>query len=230
MTISINQPAFIPWPGYFHRMLISDLHVVLDHVQFEKNSVTNRNKIKAKNGKEMWLTIPLQTSGKFGDLPINEVKIFNDHKWQRRIVETIRQTYSKASFFHDYFNDLESIFSAEYILLNEIIKPTTRYLMDKLEIKTPTYYSSEIELKSGKSDLILELCKHFNADTYISGPLGRNYLEMEKFAEAEIEIIFHNYNYPTYTQINGDFITHLSVLDLLFNKGPESRFIFQTTN
>jgi len=87
LIISINQPAFIPWLGYFQRILLSDLHVVLDHVQFEKNSMINRNKIKTKDGKELWLTIPVKTSGRFGDLSINKIEIHNNRKWQKRITE-----------------------------------------------------------------------------------------------------------------------------------------------
>jgi len=74
LIVSINQPAYLPWLGYFNRVANSDLHVVLDHVQYEKNSFTNRNKIRTAQGFS-WLTLPLKTKGKFGNLAINTVEI-----------------------------------------------------------------------------------------------------------------------------------------------------------
>ena len=79
MIVSINQPAYLPWLGYFHRIAVSDLHVVLDHVQFEKNSFTNRNKVRTASGTP-WLTVPVRSKGRFGDLAINEVDIA-DGRW-----------------------------------------------------------------------------------------------------------------------------------------------------
>jgi len=227
LIISINQPAFIPWLGYFQRILLSDLHVVLDHVQFEKNSMINRNKIKTKDGKELWLTIPVKTSGRFGDLSINKIEIHNNRKWQKRITESIKHSYGKSPFFNEYYKDLELMICDDYLLLNDIIKRISKYLISQLQINIPIYYSTDLAIRNEKSELILELCKYFKADTYISGPFGRNYLEIEKFESAKIKLLFHDYNHPTYKQINGGFISHLSILDLLFNKGPESKLILQ---
>src|SRR5580700_5731203 len=99
MIVSINQPAFFPWLGYFHRIAISELHIVLDHVQFEKNSNVNRNKIRTGEDAK-WLTVPVVTKGKFGDLAINKLEIANQEKWQRKITETIKQFYKKAPYFN----------------------------------------------------------------------------------------------------------------------------------
>ena len=86
MLISINQPAYIPWLGYYERIDSSDVHVILDHVQFEKNSFTNRNKILTQNG-PVWLTIPIATKGKFGDLAINQLKFSDISKWKKKHLE-----------------------------------------------------------------------------------------------------------------------------------------------
>ena len=80
VIVSVNQPAYLPWLGYFDRIAASDLHVVLDNVQFEKNSFVNRNRIMTARG-PTWLTVPVQTSGKFGALPINELLIADDPRW-----------------------------------------------------------------------------------------------------------------------------------------------------
>lgn len=108
MIVSVNQPAYLPWPGYFHRIAVSDTHVVLDHVQFEKNSVTNRNKVRTATGWS-WLTVPLRTKGRFGDLAIRSVEIDNATDWRTRHWKTLRQSYGRAPHFAAhaaYFEDV----------------------------------------------------------------------------------------------------------------------------
>src|SRR5258706_2163981 len=122
MIVSINQPAFLPWLGYFHRIAISDLYIVLDHVQFEKNSYVNRNKIRTPSG-TAWLTIPLVTSGRFGDLAIDKVEISSISKWQKKMTQTIKQFYNKTPFFDEHFPFLEETFmSHQWTKLNDLIK------------------------------------------------------------------------------------------------------------
>ncbi len=101
MIVSINQPAYLPWLGYFHRIAISDAHIVLDHVQLEKNSFTNRNKIRTREGWG-WLTVPVQTPGSSAIFPIKEVEIANQKPWAAKHWQTLRLNYSKAPFFDQH--------------------------------------------------------------------------------------------------------------------------------
>jgi hypothetical protein len=225
MKVSINQPAFFPWLGYFHRIAISDLHIVLDHVQFEKNSFTNRNKIKTPDG-TIWLTVPVNTSGKFGDLAIHKIEIANQIKWQKKITETIRQFYKKAPFFEQYFPFIEdTLLNHEWTAFSKLLRYLNNYFLKELDIHTPLVYSSEIDIEGTKSDLVLNLCKQYNTDTYISGPFGKDYLEHKKFEDTGIDIEYHEYSHPEYSQQYGDFTPYLSVIDLLFNCGNESKKI-----
>src|SRR4051812_8168590 len=98
MVVSINQPAYLPWLGYFDRIARSDLHVVLDDVQFEKNSFVNRNKVRIKDG-WCWLTVPVLTKGRFRDLPINRLEISSDRNWCHKHLETIRMNYARTDYF-----------------------------------------------------------------------------------------------------------------------------------
>src|SRR4051812_40502325 len=109
MLLSINQPAYLPWLGYFDRIARSDAHVVLDHVQFEKNSFTNRNKIAAANGPQ-WLTVPLLTKGKFGDLAINRIEIDNGQAWRKKHWASLSQVYCKAPHWQAYAPALEALY------------------------------------------------------------------------------------------------------------------------
>ena len=98
MRVSIAQPAYLPWMGYFNRMVQSDAHIALDHVQFEKNSVINRNKIRTASG-WTWLTVPLKTSGKFGSLAIESLEIDNSRPWAKKHWRSMQQSYGKSKFF-----------------------------------------------------------------------------------------------------------------------------------
>src|SRR5476651_588587 len=108
MRVSINQPAYLPWLGYFDRIAISDVHVVLDQVQFEKNSMTNRNKIRTSNGSS-WLTVPIKTKGRFGDLSICDLEVDTSSNWRDKHWKAICQNYSRSPYFGRYASDLEKI-------------------------------------------------------------------------------------------------------------------------
>lgn len=227
MIVSIMQPAYLPWLGYFERIAASDVHVVLNHVQFEKNSFINRNRIKTRSG-PVWLTIPVQTAGRFGNLPITDVRIDNAMKWSHKHWETLRQSYSGSAFFRDHSKFLKEFYSMEHELLNDVCNAVTAYLLEILSIKTRLISSSTMQLSSAKSDLVLEICRQLGATTYISGELGSNYLDEGAFAEAGITVKFQNYQHPEYRQLHGEFVSHLSVIDLLCNVGPESLEILMT--
>jgi len=228
MKVSINQPAFFPWLGYFHRIAISDQHIVLDDVQFEKNSYVNRNRIKTQY-EPLWLTVPLLTSGKFGNLAINKVEISHTSKWQKKIIESVRQFYRKSPYFIDYFPFLEDAFlSHEWILLNDLIKHLNKYFLNALEINTPLIYSTDMQVEGAKSELVLNLCKKVNCTTYISGPFGKDYLDKESFDTNGIDIYYHEYSHPVYPQLYTGFTPNLSVVDLLMNCGPESKNVLMS--
>ncbi len=222
MIVSINQPAYMPWSGYFDRIARSDLHVVLDHVQFEKNSFVNRNQILGLDG-PFWLTVPVRTKGKFGNLPISEVGIDQSSKWQRKHLQSIKSTYGRAPFFDTYWPRLESVLQMEFSGLNDLCRKTTDLLLESLEIDVVHHRSSEHGFESSKSDLVLEVCKHFGASTYLSGPFGRDYLDLDSFAAAGIKVEYHDFKPTPYPQSGSGFVPNLSVLDLLFNTGERAR-------
>ena len=222
MIVSINQPAYLPWLGYFHRIHMSDLHIVLDHVQFEKNSFVNRNKVMTPNG-PVWLTVPVRTKGRFGELSLSTVEVDNDTKWPRRHWKTIAQSYAKAPHFAEHTDFLKGIYEREWHRLTDICRETTLYLLDALGISTPIMYSSEMRPQREKDELVLELCRKAGATTYLSGALGTQYLTESLFHEQDMKVVYQDYHHPTYLQLHGDpFEGHLSVLDLLLNCGSDS--------
>ena len=221
MIISINQPAYLPWLGYFNRIVKSDLHVVLDHVQFEKNSFTNRNKILS-NKNPLWLTLPVLTKGFSDNLQIQNLLLDNKINWQKKHFLSIEQAYSKAKYWLEFKSEVKEIYIKQEDFLINVLNKSLDFFVEYLNIKTPVVYTSNYSFKEKKSDLVLEICQKFNASKYISGSLGRNYLELDKFQENGIEVVFDDYIHPVYAQKSENFLPYLSTLDLIANCGKDS--------
>jgi hypothetical protein len=221
MIVSINQPAYLPWLGYFERIAKSDIHVVLDHVQFEKNSFTNRNKIRLKS-ETAWLTIPVASKGRFGSLEINRLELANEKTWQTKHWNSLQTNYARAPFFSTYSPPYELLYKSPALSFFHFIKAFLLQHLHDLGIKTPILFSSDLKISGQKSDLVLNICQALGAKTYLSGALGRNYLDYNSFEEAGISIRYQDYHHPTYRQAWPGFESHLGILDLLFNHGPES--------
>ena len=223
MIVSIAQPAYLPWLGYFERIAMSDLHVVLDHVQFEKGSFTNRNKVRTKDD-TLWLTVPVATKGRFGAFPIHTLECVGE-TWRKDHWVTLQRNYARARFFKAYAPAYEKILAHSWPRFAPLARALLEQQLRDFGIETPVRYSSEMSVTSAKSDLILELCRATHAETYLSGPLGRDYLETDAFAEVGITVRYHDFVHPTYEQAWPGFVSHMAALDLLFNHGPASREI-----
>lgn len=220
MIASIHQPNFLPWIGLFYKIINSDIFVLLDDVQYTKNSYINRNKIKTPKG-EKWLTIPVKHTGHFGDL-INEIIIDPSRKLEKTIKGILIENYKKAKYFEEVFNYLEFNFSSELNLacLNErFIKQICTYL----EINVNIIKSSELNLTNYNStDKLVNVCKVLGANKYLAGFGSKKYQESEKFDHAGIECQVYDFKHPDYPQLWGDFLPNLSIIDILFNCGKDS--------
>lgn len=224
MIVSIMQPAYLPWIGYFHRIAASDIHIVLDDVLIDRNSKTkfaNRNRVRTKDGWS-WLTVPLKTRGRSAEMLLNTIEIADDARWATKHWETIRCSYAKAAFFSQHRDFFAATYATRWMLLPDLVRSTTHYLLEALSITTKVLYSSEMRVKGSKGDLILNLCRATGATTYISGPFGRDYLQQTDFDANGINILYHEYNHPTYEQVYSGFEPFMSAIDLLFNCGAYS--------
>jgi hypothetical protein len=226
MIVSIAQPAYLPWLGYFDRIARSDLHIVLNTVQMERNtktSFTMRNRVRAAAG-PVWLTVPVRRAADEAEALICNAVIDGPH-WARKHWQTLRQSYVRAPCFEYGRAALEPIYQRDWTRLDELLEVSTRRLLDALGITTPMTHSGELGVTSHKSQLVLDLCRAAGATTYLSGPFGRGYLDLPSFQRAGIEVVFHDYPHPVYHQVHGNFMPYLSVVDLLFNHGAASRDI-----
>lgn len=211
---------YLPWLGLFDRIYKTDVFVLLDNVPYSKNYFINRNRIKTAEG-EQWLTVPVITKNCFGK-PINEVGIDNSQAWQRKHWKNIYYSYNNAEHFSEYSEFFEEFYKKEWELLIDPIEESFGFFLKSLGIETKIVKASELGAEGNKEELLLNICKELGADSYLSGPSGRDYLDKNRWNEKGIHLEFHDYAHPEYQQMHGKFIENLSVLDLLFNCGEKS--------
>lgn len=215
MILTAHQPAYLPWLGYFDKIIRSDIYVFLDSVQYEVRSFINRNKIKTPRG-TIWLTVPVKPHGhRF--FTIAELEIDNSQNWREKHLKTIFLNYKKTPRFEECYSKLKDLYKKEYRFLSDLCWDHLIFWLNELNIKKKIVRSSQTSIKSRKSDLILDLCKYFGADYYISGAFGKNYLKEEDFKRNKITIEYQNYQHPIYPQLWGDFIPNLCIVDFWMN-------------
>ena len=222
---AIHQPNFIPWLGYFHKISLVDDFVFFDDVQFPRGKTYgNRVKIKTNNG-ETWITVPVLSKGDFQ--VFNKIQINNTAPWQRKILKTIELAYSKANHFEEYWEGFSAIFQQEYDYLIDLNINLIKYAIECLGLDVKLYLSSEIysEGTVDTEERIISILKNLSVDLYITGRGAGSlrYINEERFQDENIGIEWQQYNSPVYDQLWGPFIPDLSIIDLLFNCGYESR-------
>jgi hypothetical protein len=220
MIVSISQPRYLPWLGYFHRIHASDLFIYLDSVQYSPRDWENRNKVKTAQG-WTWLTVPVSARYR---APIPEVLIDNTQPWSTKHWKTIQTFYGATPYFHVHESGLSEIYEkGSWQRLLDLNLALTEALCGCLCVNNNRFVkASDVGAYGRGSKLILNLCKAVGASTYLSGSEGRHYLDKNAFAKAGIRIIYQRYRHPIYPQAYGDFTPFLAAIDLLFNCGPKS--------
>jgi WbqC-like protein family len=221
-SVAIIQSNYIPWKGYFDMIGMVDEFVLLDDVQYTRRDWRNRNQIKTANGLQ-WLTIPVDVKGRF-ECKINEVMVA-DPTWARDHWNKISQAYSKASFFVDYRSQMEECYLGySELYLSKINYRFLVLINSILGIKTPIRWSEEFSMSAEKSQRLLDICKQIGASAYLSGPAAKDYLKADLFRKEGIEVKWMEYSgYEEYKQLHGSFEHSVSVLDLIFNEGPNGK-------
>ncbi len=221
MKVAIHQPEHLPWLGFFYKMSLSDVLILLDDTQFQKEGFQNRNRIKTKEGWQ-WSTIPVL---KDSFQPINTIKINNKVNWRRKNVEAIKANYAKAPFFKMYFPMVESIYQQEWNSLCELNCAIITALAKELGITTKVVLSSHLAAEGSRNEKLLNLCKKVNATTYICGQGAAEYFDEKLFSTSNIKVEYSQFQHPHYNQLHGQFVPAMSALDLLMNHGPEGKKI-----
>lgn len=221
MKIAISQPRYLPALNYLQRIMLVDTFVLLDTVQYTPRDWENRNRIRTWNGNQ-WLSVPI--AGHHRGRLLKDTVIDNNTPWQRQHYQALVLNYKKAPYFGEMQDLLHEVYEGHQweglCRLNFfILEAFLRYL----GIERRLVWASDVGGNGVGSDLILNLCRALKAATYVSGPLGSGYLAPEEFAQAQIELVYHDYTPEPYTQVHGEpFMPWLSAIDLLMNHGPGS--------
>ena len=219
VIVAVHQPQYLPWLGYFDKIDKADVFVLLDNVQFKKNEWQNRNKIKTAQG-WMWLTVPVLY--KYPN-HIDEVQINNRIDWRKKHLRALEINYQKAPYFRNFFPEVEHFYAEDSDFISEANRASVLMLLRMLGIHRETEIASVLgHLPEEPSERLAAICETVKADTYLSGAGGKDYLDLEPFNDKGITVLFQDFKHPVYMQLYGDFIPNLSLLDLLFNCGPDS--------
>lgn len=208
----------MPYPGFFHKVSHSDVLIVQDVTKFDER-FSNRNKIISST-EWTWLTVPIKKNHK--DYLLKDVQIFNDLKWNKIHRKKLESAYNKSNFFNKYKTDLNLILEQKWEMLLELNMAIIKKIFDWLKIKTKIIYESELGIEGEATNRLINICKAVNADVYLSGDMGHDYLNEELFKQNEIELKYQNYTPKQYDQIlSREFIPNLSIIDMLSNIGHE---------
>ena len=188
---------------------------MLDSVQFEKNSFTNRNQIKNPNGVN-WLTVPIHQE-KHLSKTFNDLVVADSQNWRKKHWKSIESSYSKAPEFARHKDFFKDVYEKNWTSLKDLNQEILLYFLDILEVNTELYFLSDLGVEGKKQNLIINLCKYFESSMFLFGPEGRNYVDVDLFDSHNIEVVFHEYVEVNYSQLWGDHVPHLSAVDMLFN-------------
>ncbi|MFH1968238.1 MAG: WbqC family protein [bacterium] len=229
MKGTILQPTYLPWLGYFEMIASSDIFVVFDHVQFERKSWQQRNRIKTANG-VISLSIPVQKMPR--ETPISEIKIsYAGYNPLEKHFKTIELAYKKAPYFQDYKPFFEKIYSKKHVLLRDLNIEIIKLICNILGINTKIVFSSDLGLKDenmAKTEKVVNLCKKQDINHLYDAKGAEEILDKSLFEKENIIITFQDFQHPKYPQLWGEFVPYLSTIDLLFNQGDKSFSIIKS--
>ena len=231
MTIkaTILQPTYLPWLGYFDMVDASDIYIVYDHVQFVRKSWHRRNRIKSSNG-ELMLSLNIKKAPQY--TPICKIELHN-HRPPEKHWETICHSYRNSRYYDAYKEIFRELLNKDYILLRDLNLAIIKAICAILGIRTEIILSSELDLHEDEKELcrtgkVINMCKKLDISCLYDSSGARKLLDCSMFEESGIDIMFQDITFPNYTQLFGKLITHLSVIDLIFNEGNKSLDIIRS--
>jgi hypothetical protein len=219
VRVTIHQPEHLPWLGFFAKAASSDRFVLLDTVPYRHGYFQNRNRL-SHQGELIWLTVPVQHRGHFGD-EIRQIRIIDGRSWQRQYVGRLEDALRRAPHRDEVIGPLREMIDETPSHLADLNVRIIRWLCELLDVRAPTLLASELGTTGRKSELLAALCQEVGADVYLSGPSGRDYLDLTPFHERKIEVEYFHFVHPTYPRDPEPWTSHLSAIDLVASVGRE---------
>lgn len=221
MFVTIHQPEFFPWAGFFNKILNTDRFVFFDNVKFKQHYFENRCRVML-NDKPSWLTAPVLHKGK-GDQRLCDVAIDNRAPWGIKVWKSLYFNYAKSAYWHDHADFLEDIFvTRQWERLVDLNLHVIHRYCQYLGIALNPILGTELCGDATGAELVLDTCQRAGATAYLSGKFGKDYLDEVAFTQAGIRLVYQEFMPPAYPRPNGTASDPLSILDLCLLHGPRA--------
>ncbi len=226
MRVCFSQPSFIPWGGFFCRLMLSDVMVLLDDTLFAQGfTFVNRNRLKGHDG-EIWITVPVKKiPGK--RQKIRSLKIHEPEYWGMKWMKTLYHAYKKSQYFDEINSEITKIVGDNGNQFLDMMVQFIEFLKSELDIATPLRLQSNIGIKSSGIQLIMDIAEYLAADEVILPYFSKGIIPWKQLEKNGIQVRFLYFFSPVYPQFWGHFLKNLSILDLLFCMGKESRRVLE---
>lgn len=225
MKVVIHQPYFLPWMGYFSKLVYADKFIVLDNVNFTKGSFIDRVQVINSEGKLIWIGMHI---GQHFKKKCNQIN-FSDPQTVERIIKTIHSAYSRARHFKDNIQPIENILNDSFSnsnKLTEINVSIIKRIMELLDLNLPEIIlSSQFKEVGNATERVIMLLKEAKCNALITGSGGSlNKHDIKKLSANGVRILFQDYFnlHPTYYQTRRTklgFAKGLSIVDCILNEG-----------
>lgn len=221
--IAILQPNYIPWKGVFDLINRVDTFVFYDDVQYTTKDWRNRNKIKTENG-SMWLSVPVLNKSRRHQL-ICDAMIDKTKHWQKDHFKKISFYYKKTKYFNEYKHLLDTIYlENQWNCLSELNIYSTMLIASEIGINANWIKSSDLKIHGSKNgEKVVKICKMLGCNEFINGPSSKAFMDEHLFKQNGIRLDYMSYSYPEYEQAYEPFLHQVTVLDVLFNCGKDSK-------
>lgn len=215
--ITAHQIEHLGWLGLFDKFSKADFIILCDSMQYKKEYYENRNKIRTPTGWQ-WVIAHVEDNT---HKPMKEIKLVNDRFWRKKYLKSIIQNYSKSNYFDKYYPNLEKIINKNEDYLIDLNINLFYQMWEWFGIRKEICFLSQLNIDPNlkSTDLLIEMAKKTNANIFLAGVSGKNYIEQEKFKEANIILNFHQFTHPTYKQQFEPFLPGMAGIDYLFNLG-----------
>ena len=227
LIVGIHQPNYLPWLGYFFKIFISDIFIILDDVEYSSASLSKRCFVRKQKFAmdKSYLSIPLQKHSNHCLIQ----NLYIDHKqaWQQKQLNQVFAVYKSAKYFEAYFPFLEMLLeqTKKYEKLADFNEFVMLKILNLLGLQKKIIKSSKLPVSGHKADYVINLVEYYKASHYFSGTGARKYQKEENFHTRNIKLVYNEiFSFlaeKKYPQAQGDFLNGLSIIDVLFNIGAK---------
>ena len=221
MIVSGHQPNYLPWLGFFDKIRRSDLFIIEDNVQFERQGFTNRNRILTSDGIR-WITVPIEHANRPSLIDEVKIAVKSEPNWGKRHWLTLKHNYCKTPYWSEFSDFFKETYEHEWIYLIDLNMHLIKGIMGFLKIDKPFVLGSSLGAQGKKTELIIAQCKQLGADVQLAGNGCKEYIDSKRFEQEQISLVFQDFSYPIYPQTRSGFVSGLSVVDHLFCTGGKS--------